>query len=317
MYRSFGIAETFGIGAPGHLMVEGFGDAAHPLIPVRKDYVFRREPLRDVLAFLENAEGDGLFITGPTGSGKTSLMLQVAARLHWPVHQVTCHGRMELSDLVGQFTLAEGSMRFMHGPLAEALRDGHVLILNEVDLVDPSELAGLNDCLEGQPLLIPQNGGEVILPHPRFRLVATGNSSGSGDQSGLYQGVLRQNLAWMDRFRLIEIGYPDGDVEMALLERLVPEIPSPILEKMIRVAQEIRSLFLGGMDGSGMLSVTLSTRGLIRWAHLTTAFKGAPNALEYALERTLTLRAEPEQRIAIHRIAADVFGSDWISQKTA
>jgi cobaltochelatase CobS len=60
-----------------------------------------------------------------------------------------------------------------------------------------------------------------------------------------------------------------------------------------------------------IVSLTLSTRGLVRWATLTVAFKGAPNALEYALDRALTLRAEPEQRVAIHRIAADVFGADW------
>ena len=107
MIQMFSISETFGIKAPAHLMIEGYGDDGHPRIPVQKDYVFRREPLRDVLAFLGDAQGDGLFVTGPTGSGKTSLILQVAARLNWPVHAVTCHGRMELTDLLGQFTVVQ------------------------------------------------------------------------------------------------------------------------------------------------------------------------------------------------------------------
>jgi cobaltochelatase CobS len=311
MYRAFSIAETFGIAAPAKLIVEGFADDSHPRIPVKREYVFRKEHLRDILAFLGNAQGDGLYVTGPTGSGKTSLVTQVAARLNWPVHAVTCHGRLELNDLIGQFTLVEGTMTFVHGPLSQSVRDGHVLIMNEIDLMDPSELAGLNDCLEGQPLVIAQNGGEVIRPHPKFRLVATGNSAGAGDQTGLYQGVLRQNLAFLDRFRLIEIGYPEPPLEDSLLATAIPAIPAPIREKMIRVANEVRKLFVGGTDGAGMLSVTLSTRGLLRWAALTVAFKGAPNALEYALDRALTLRAEPEQRLAIHRIAADVFGDDW------
>ena len=310
MYPTFSIAETFGIPAPVRMAVEGFADATHPRIPVKRDYVFRKQPLRDVLAFLGQPQGDGLYVTGPTGSGKTSLILQVAARLNWPVHAVTCHGRLELHDLIGQFTLVEGAMQFVHGPLAQALRDGHLLILNEIDLMDPSELAGLNDGVEGQALIIPQNGGEVIRPHPKFRLVATGNSAGAGDPSGLYQGILRQNLSFLDRFRLIEIGYPEPELEDALLAQAIPAIPAPIRNKMIRVANEVRKLFVGE-DGTGILSLTLSTRGLLRWAALTVAFKGAPNALEYALDRALTLRAEPEQRLAIHRIAADVFGEEW------
>lgn len=96
---------------------------------------------------------------------------------------------MELSDLVGQFVLIEGSTRFVHGPLAVALREGHLLLLNEIDLMDPAELAGLNDVIEGHPLVIPQNGGEVIRPHPKFRVFATGNSAGAGDTTGLYPGV--------------------------------------------------------------------------------------------------------------------------------
>jgi cobaltochelatase CobS len=214
--------------------------------------------------------------------------------------------------------LINGSMSFVHGPLAQAVRDGHLLILNEIDLMDPSELAGLNDIIEGQPLVIPQNGGEVIKPHPKFRLIATGNSAGQGDQSGLYQGVMQLNLAFLDRFRLMEVDYPEASVEQSILKSLLTGMGVPfdsvmenLTEKMIQVANEIRRLFVGGTDGAGELSVTMSTRTLVRWTNLMIAYKRAPNALAYSLDRALTLRAEPSQREAIHRIAKDVFGDSW------
>ncbi len=316
MYQRFNVAATFGVPARVDMEVIGFADDQHPQIPVRKEYVFRRELLRDVLAYLVASEGDGMFLTGPTGAGKTSLLTQVASRLQWPVQSVTCHGRMELHALVGQFVLVQGETRFVHGPLAVAARDGHLLILNESDLMDPSELAGLNDIIEGQPLVIPENGGEVIRPHPKFRVFATGNSAGAGDGSGLYQGVLRQNLAFMDRFRVVQVDYPEPDLEKAVLAAQVPKLPEPIAEKMIAVAGEIRRLFVGSGEGTAELTVTMSTRTLVRWGKLALTFKGAPKVFEYALTQALTARAEPEQREAIHRIGADVFGDYWTAGAT-
>jgi len=268
--RSFDVASTFGVQARPGLEVIGFADDTHPQIPVRKPYVFRNEILRDVLAFLHDISGDGMFLTGPTGSGKTSLVTQAAARLCWPVQSVTCHGRMELNALVGQFILVQGETRFIHGPLSVAARDGHILILNESDLMDPAELAGLNDIIEGQPLVIAENGGEVIRPHPKFRVFATGNSVGAGDGSGLYQGVLRQNLAFMDRFRVVQVGYPEPEIEQQVVSQAAPKLPVLIIDKMIQVAGEIRRLFVGDHEGGGPeLTVTMSTRTLVRWAHLS------------------------------------------------
>lgn len=311
------IAETFQVDAPSELTVEPYSlDKTHPAIPkLNKDYVFRKEELRDVLAYLSHPEGDGMYITGPTGSGKTSLVCQVAARLNWPVQQVNAHGRLELSDLIGHLSLVNGNMVFVEGALTKAVRHGHILIINEMDLAEPSELAGLNDLLEGAPLMIAQKDGELIYPHPKFRFIATGNSAGSGDTSGLYQGVMQQNLAFMDRFRMLEVNYPDATIEIQLLEKVAPALPELFRTNMVKIANDIRRLFMGSSNASAELSITLSTRTLIRWAKLTLAFKGAPNALEYALTRALTARAEPEQREAIHRIAADTFGEIWTQSK--
>lgn len=311
MIQHYAIADTFGITAPATMKVEGFSPANNPYVPNLKPYVFRKDHLRDVLAFLGSANGDGLYLTGPTGSGKTSLLEQVCARLHWGVHSVTGHGHLELNDLLGQFLLVDGgTMKWIDGPLTLAVRLGHVLLINEIDTVDPAELIGLNDIVEGKPLMLPQTG-DVIQPHSKFRLVATGNSAGAGDPSGLYQGVLRQNLSFLDRFRLMEVGYPDPNDELKLLADVVPTMPESLRANLIKVANQIRKVFIGGLDGGGMLSVTLSTRGLVRWAMLVATFKSAPNALAYSLDRALAFRAEPAEREAIHRIAKDIFGDDW------
>lgn len=318
MTTTYKIAETFGLeGVPSNLETIGLPDVNNPHVPnMSSEYVFRKDVLRDVLAFLSSPCGDALYVTGHTGSGKTSAITEIAARLHWPVQQVTCHGNMEVTDLIGFHTLIgeageQPVMKFMYGSLAIAMKEGHILLLNEIDLMDSGELSGLNDVLEGRPLVISQNGGEVIKPHPMFRVVVTGNSVGQGDQTGLYQGIQMQNVAAMDRYRVICVGYAEKEVEQGILEKVTPNLPSPIRDKMIDVANHIRNLFVGDGEGGGEINVTMSTRTLVRWANLSMAFSGAPNTLEYALKQALLNRCSLEEQEAITRIAKDVFGGQW------
>ncbi|WP_395756343.1 AAA family ATPase [Edwardsiella ictaluri] len=318
---TFSVQEIFGLpDIPKGVKATGYADSSNPFIPsINKYYVFRKQLLREVLAYLAEPGGDALFITGPTGSGKTSGITEIAGRLNWPVQQLTAHGRMELTDLIGHHALIAEKpgeppvMQFMYGPLAVAMREGHILLINEVDLADPVELAGLNDVLEGRPLVITQNGGEIIKPHPMFRVVVTGNSTGSGDASGLYQGVMMQNIAAMDRYRFTVVGYADEASELCILSLVTPALPANVRNGMVRIANQIRKLFLGENGADGQLSVTMSTRTLVRWAKLSLAFRGAPNAIEYALEQALLARAAKEEREAILRIAKDVFGDQWSS----
>ena len=300
-----------------------WSDSSNPAVPVgHDDYVFRKELLQEVLHFLMKPNGDALYVSGPTGSGKTSLMTEVCARLNWPVQSITMNGRFEFSQLKGQFTVAtpkEGGaaeMKFMHGPLARAMRFGHVLLLNEIDLADPSELSGLNDVLEGRPLVIAENRGEIIKPHPMFRVVVTGNSWGSGDSTGLYQGIQTQNLAALDRYRLMKVGYADASVEESLLKKVLPTAPADMIKQMVQLANQIRTLFLGERDdGVGQLSVTMSTRCLKRWAQLTQDLSYTPKPLKEALTRSLLLRMAPSEAATVENIAVGIFGSLWADGK--
>ncbi|UZE97260.1 CbbQ/NirQ/NorQ/GpvN family protein [Alkalimarinus alittae] len=316
--QALAVRTIFNLDVPVEVITTGFSDTNNPHVPkINEGYIFRRETLRDILSFLDDPDEDGLFFAGHYGAGKTTLPYQVAARLSWPIQSLTAHSRLEFDDLMGTWKLVNGVMEFLHGPLAIAMREGHLFILNEIDRTDPGQLAGLHDVLEGHPLVIATNGGEVIRAHENFRFIATGNSLGSGDSTGLYQGVNQLDIAFMDRFRVVEVQYPTEDIEMAILEKKTPDLPEEIRKNMIKVANKIRNLFIGGEEVATPLTITMSTRALCRWAKLTLVFRNAPNALSYALNQSLLAKAEPEQKIAIEQIAKDVFGENWTQKDAA
>ena len=139
--------------------------------------------------------------------------------------------RLKFPELIEHLSVHQGNMEFEYGPLSLAMKYGGLFLLNEIDLLEPSTAAGLNGILDGHPLCIPENGGELILPHPMFRFAATANSNGGSDETGLYQGVLRQNTALMDRFWLCEVGYPAAKAEERLLAKLAPQRPQALCKK--------------------------------------------------------------------------------------
>ena len=226
-------------GAPSGRFVLGYDQPSEFTPAQDPDYVFH-ESSRDVIVWLMNPS-EPLYVFGPTGSGKTSLIKQLAARLNYPVYEVTGHGRLEFADLVGHLSLRDGSMEFEYGPLSRAMRHGGIFLLNELDLLEPSTAAGLNSILDGAPLCIPENGGELITPHPMFRFAATANTNGGSDETGLYQGTLRQNLAFCDRFWLCEVDYPPKAAEVRLLAQKFPSLPEDIRTTMIELARKCAS----------------------------------------------------------------------------
>ncbi len=297
------ITEVFGIQAPATITVDLRDNAQHPMIPrTNPDYVFRRDILSDILAWMTGAAGsDPLYVVGPTGSGKSSIITQIAARLNIPLYVVSCHERMEIPELFGHYVVRNGSMEWMDGPFIQGLNDpaGAWILMDEADTLDPGTFVGLNALNEGRSIMIPETGKIINPSLYGARIIFAGNTAGNGDVTGLYQSTKRQNLASMGRFMMLEVGYANPVEENQALEKAVPEVPSPIRQKMVEVANKVRDLFV-----SGEIEVTFCTRTLIRWAQLATFFKAKPgiNPIVYALDRALGFRAEPQSRQALHEL---------------
>ena len=308
--------------------LRGYSNENHPRIPPKiENYVFELSPFFDTVAWLMQPDKTALWLSGPTGCGKTSLIEQVCARLNWPVASITCSSRTEFRDFVGGFQLTtpkgetQPRMKFVHGVLPLAMRMGWVLLINEVDMVDPGELVGLNDILEGKPLQILENQGEVIMPHPCFRLVVTANSNGAGDASGVYSGVRTQNVAAMDRYRMIECKYPSPKAEEQMLT--LSGTPDELAHRMVQFANDVRQAAF-----TASLSVPLSTRVLMHWAKSSrmyseifqSASKSASDEFRQPLKKALQIhwlsKLSPEEQRAANEIAFGVFGDLWMPTKS-
>lgn len=307
--------------------VKAFGfEAGHEfmhLVPrLDPHYEFETEYRRPIMNFLHTPAGDSLGLVGPTGCGKTSHLTQICARLNWPLLRVSCHSRMEMPDLVGMNGLdcdrATGDQRtvFRYGPLALAMKHGFVFCLDESDVLPPEVDVGMNAVKEGAPLVIAENGGEVIHPHENFRFVQCSNTRGQGDETGLHGGTMAQNLASWDRYRIVEFNYMSPDKELKVLTRHLNGAPADVLNGMVSVANEVRNQFIGSLgDGVKTLTVTFSTRTLLRWARVGVTYTKAKvqAPLAAALRESLTNRCDTAQRLAIHKIAQDKFGQGWVN----
>ncbi len=282
--------------------------AALGFIPaIDSSYVFNEEFLNNVLLFLDKPLNDALYIAGPSGCGKTSAVLQIAARLKWSVEQVTFSNRSEVQDLLGHFSVQDRNVTFNYGPLSRAMLNGSILLLNEIDLVNPGDLALLNDVIEGRPLCILQNGGEIVFPHPFFRVIATANTKGSGDESGFYNGTRILNQAFLDRWRFIECSYPDEKFERILLKNKIPGLNGELINKLLQFALELRRVSTERTESIGSLSAPFSTRVLLRLAGLLA--QSSKLNIYAALDLAYASRLSQIEREYVKRLCFDVFGS--------
>lgn len=229
------------------------------LVPELNDtYVWDIDVLKNVLMALELKIN--CYVWGHKGSGKSEQFEQIAARTGRPFVRVQHTANTEESHIVGMWTVKKGEMNFELGPLALAMKHGWIYLADEYDFAMPSVLSVYQAVLEGKPLMIKEADAEnrIIKPHPNFRFVATGNTNGSGDDTGLYQGTNLQNSANFDRFGMVlKKEYMPKEAEVEILIKRVG-VASVDAEKLVEFATSVRNAY----DGS-KISDTISPRSLI------------------------------------------------------
>jgi cobaltochelatase CobS len=279
-------------------------------VPEASPYHFRPEVTADFLGWWSFG-GLSCLISGPTGSGKSSLVNEVAARSNQPVFSATGHNRLELIDLIGQYIPnAGGGFTFEYGALPMAMKSGGVFLFDEIDLVDPSTLVGLNSILDGRPITLSANGGEVIHPETGFRFIATANTTGQGDgEANGYSGTLKMSKAFMNRLKwTFLMDYPEPNVEIDILEQLLGN--RDIAEKMISFAGEVRKIHTAEENP---IQDTLSTRELVEWAKASLFFRQVPRVkhpIAHALKYTVVNRASQDGKPILREVYQRIFNQE-------
>lgn len=267
---------------------------------VNEGYVFRPEELKDlVMAIQLNIP---TLVWGYHGAGKTTVVEQVCARIGRPYLRVQHTDTTEESHIVGQMVVRNGATEFDYGPLAEAMMRGWVYLADEYDFAHPAVIAVYQAVLEGKPLYIKEAPPHMRLvkPHPHFRFIATGNTNGSGDDTGLYSGTKIGNAAAYSRFGItIHIEYPEAKTEVAILKGSLP-LTQDVAEKLVDFAGRIRTMY-----GSGELSLPISPRELIR-AAMIGVVKGGN--FRRGIELAYSNRLDKTQGEAVAQTAQRVFG---------
>ena len=264
------VADLFGLPIPHEVMIDVLPKTQ--LVPRKTDdYRFRPNMVKLLLAFFLNLKDStgGLYLHGGFGTGKTSLIQETCARLNWPLVSFEWNYESEVEDLIGRHEIQFGDTAFKHGPLALAMRHGYALLINEIDRGRSGNLTALHGVLEGYPLHIPETG-EIIEPHPNFRLIFTANSAGTGDRTGNYTGSVRQlDAAFMDRCLVLKCDYLPEVEEIEMLMRRFPSASGVLVSALVQFAGRTRAQ---ATDMASSLTIPLSTRALIRFLDLAQCF---------------------------------------------
>jgi cobaltochelatase CobS len=235
-----------------------------PAVPEASEYMFQPF-IRDVIDSIHAKEN--VLLTGGTGVGKTTHIVQLAARIKQPLLRINFNGETRMSDLIGKMTVINGETIWVDGVLPTAMRKGYWILFDEIDFADPAVLSLLHPVLEQNPMLtLKENGGEIIKPNSLFRVFATANSVGAmSDRSGAYGGTNTMNEAFLDRWQVLMVDNLPEKEEIKVIKFEAPGINASTAKKMVKFATMARNQDFGD---SGVMygGDNFSTRKMVAWA---------------------------------------------------
>ena len=300
------VRETFDIDID--LKVMAFKESNEYVPTIDESYKFDKNTTLAILAgFSHNRR---VMIQGYHGSGKSTHIEQVAARLNWPCIRVNLDSHISRIDLLGKdaITLKDGKQitEFKEGILPWALQTPTALVFDEYDAGRPDVMFVIQRVLEveGKLTLLDQN--KVISPHTGFRLFATANTVGLGDTSGLYHGTQQINQGQMDRWHIVStLNYLDPELELKVVLSKVPSLDN---KEGLEVARNMISLANLSRQGfaNGDISTLMSPRTVISWAENFKIFSD----LNKSFEITFLNKCDETERVIIAEYYQRCFDSE-------
>jgi cobaltochelatase CobS len=304
--KEFSVREAFGIDSD--MKVKGYAEADPHVPPLDPDYLFDRNTTLAILAgFAFNRR---VMVQGYHGTGKSTHIEQVAARLNWPLVRVNLDAHVSRIDLVGKdaIVLKDGKQvtEFRDGILPWAVQNNIALVFDEYDAGRPDVMFVIQRVLETQGRLTLLDQNRVITPHPAFRLFATTNTIGLGDTSGLYHGTQQINQGQMDRWSIVTtLNYLPHDKEAGIIlakaKGYQNEKGKKTVSNMVRLADLTRSAFI-----NGDLSTVMSPRTVITWAENAEIF----GDIGFAFRLTFLNKCDELERPVVAEFYQRVFGDD-------
>lgn len=300
------VRQVFGIDSD--IEVPGFSEANEHVPDVDDSYIFDHDTTLSILAgFAHNRR---VMVQGYHGTGKSTHIEQVAARLNWPCVRVNLDSHISRIDLVGKdaIVLKDGQQitEFQEGILPWALQSPTALVFDEYDVGRPDVMFVIQRVLEvsGKLTLLDQN--KVIHPHPSFRLFSTTNTIGLGDTTGLYHGTQQLNQGQMDRWSIVAtLNYLEHEVEenivLAKMPALKTEAGQAIIRKMVQVADLSRNGFI-----NGDISTVMSPRTVLTWAENTAIF----DDVAFAFRVTFLNKCDELERPVVAEYYQRCFGDE-------